>query len=230
MRYLVTDLESTGINIASTEVISGCLIVLNEELYEIDRLSFKCRVDHWLDRYDGSIEIHGMTKKKVMKFPDKRQELKRVFNFISKHFIESGEPLSFVCHAKCDGPDGAITHYDYALLKQEFLDQSIFDYYNFITFCPDRLIVSTHTLSKGLDVENRRLSTLCKYFNIELNHHNAESDAEACAELLRRLKDLNHDTSNSLTKETISRGDKRIVLKNSSKEDFGAREHNLSLI
>ena len=34
---------------------------------------------------------------------------------------------------------------------------------------------------------NHRLDTLCRYFDIELQHHQADSDAEACAQLLIRM-------------------------------------------
>ena len=34
---------------------------------------------------------------------------------------------------------------------------------------------------------NHRLDTLCRYFGIELQHHQADSDAEACAQLLIRV-------------------------------------------
>ena len=34
---------------------------------------------------------------------------------------------------------------------------------------------------------NHRLDTLCRYFGIELQHHQADSDAEACAQLLIRM-------------------------------------------
>lgn len=34
------------------------------------------------------------------------------------------------------------------------------------------------------DLENHKLSTLCKYLGLSLDHHNALSDSRACAELL----------------------------------------------
>jgi len=37
---------------------------------------------------------------------------------------------------------------------------------------------------EGIPVENHRLPTLCNYYGISLNHHNAASDSDACAEIL----------------------------------------------
>lgn len=36
-------------------------------------------------------------------------------------------------------------------------------------------------------LQNHRLNTLCDYYGIDLMHHRADSDALACAEILRRL-------------------------------------------
>lgn len=51
--------------------------------------------------------------------------------------------------------------------------------------------VDTVSISRALvkDTENHKLPTLCKRFNINLNHHNAESDSYACAKLLCCLVD-----------------------------------------
>lgn len=50
----------------------------------------------------------------------------------------------------------------------------------------------TLKLSKELipDIENYKLSTLAEKFDIELDHHNALSDAKACLELFNKLQSL----------------------------------------
>ncbi len=42
----------------------------------------------------------------------------------------------------------------------------------------------------GLPLPSKKLSCCCEYFAIPLNHHNACSDATACAELYLRLRGL----------------------------------------
>lgn len=37
---------------------------------------------------------------------------------------------------------------------------------------------------EGMEVENHKLPTLCDYYGIRLNHHNAASDSDACATIL----------------------------------------------
>ena len=40
-------------------------------------------------------------------------------------------------------------------------------------------------------LENHKLNTLCDYYGLELDHHRADSDALACAQILQRLNDPN---------------------------------------
>ena len=55
----------------------------------------------------------------------------------------------------------------------------------------------TVIMSRSLvsETENHRLNTLCDYFNIPLNHHRADSDSLAAAEILLRLFDIGLDVS-----------------------------------
>ncbi len=40
---------------------------------------------------------------------------------------------------------------------------------------------------------SKRLNSLCDYFSIELDHHNAESDTNACAQILLRYIEMGED-------------------------------------
>lgn len=53
----------------------------------------------------------------------------------------------------------------------------------------------TLRLAKGIlkDVENYKLNTLAKFFDIEFTHHNALSDAKACLQLYKNLINFNGD-------------------------------------
>ena len=43
------------------------------------------------------------------------------------------------------------------------------------------------------ELPSKRLNCLCDYFGIELDHHNAESDTSACAEILLRYINMGED-------------------------------------
>lgn len=49
----------------------------------------------------------------------------------------------------------------------------------------DTLQLARETLP---NIDNYKLNTLCEYFNIELNHHNALSNAKACLDLFHHLR------------------------------------------
>lgn len=43
---------------------------------------------------------------------------------------------------------------------------------------------------RSLPLPSKKLNLVCEYFGIALNHHNAASDAQACAEVYLRLRGL----------------------------------------
>ncbi len=57
-----------------------------------------------------------------------------------------------------------------------------------ITWCANVPYVCTCQISRRLlpQLPNHRLDTLCKYFHLNLHHHRADSDSQACAEILLR--------------------------------------------
>ena len=60
----------------------------------------------------------------------------------------------------------------------------------------------TLRLAQGIlkDVENYKLDTLAKFFDIDLIHHNALSDAKACLQLYKNLIDFKNNNDNILKK------------------------------
>lgn len=70
-------------------------------------------------------------------------------------------------------------HFDMSVLAK------CFNYYN-IGWHPFTYYACTCAMGRACypALSNHKLSTLCNYLGIELNHHNAASDSRACAELL----------------------------------------------
>lgn len=52
---------------------------------------------------------------------------------------------------------------------------------------------------------NRRLNTICDYLGIELDHHNAGSDSDACAEILQFYMDNEVDFSRYIKKYNFNK-------------------------
>lgn len=79
--------------------------------------------------------------------------------------------------------------FDLSVLRAT-LSSSVHDFPNLNYICTWRL---SQVLLKEL--ANHRLSTISKHFGIELNHHHALSDAEACAQLALILAKKNDEKS-----------------------------------
>ena len=76
---------------------------------------------------------------------------------------------------------------DFIVAHNSSFDRSVMkaccDYYGIKA--PEKDYKCTLQLSrKMLNLENNRLETVCEYYGIELNHHNALSDTLACAKIM----------------------------------------------
>lgn len=117
-----------------------------------------------------NVMIHGIKPADVKGAPTFDDIWERVESFTSKY------ELPIACHYS--GFDIRVTQ---ALLKyyeKQFSDIRFYD---------------TYTIARKLwpQLINHKLDTLAETFGIELNHHEASSDAEACAKIaLKQMKEL----------------------------------------
>ncbi len=76
-----------------------------------------------------------------------------------------------------------------ACIKQE-CERYNMDLPKFLNSKNSNMICDTLQLARETlpNIDNYKLNTLCEYFNIELNHHNALSNAKACLDLFHHLR------------------------------------------
>lgn len=108
--------------------------------------------------YPGNIAIHGITPRMVEREP----EFDRLWTELKPYF----EGRQIVAHN---------ASFDLSVLRALF-DHFGIPYPSLHYFCT---VMAAKRIIK--DSFNHKLSTLSQYFDIELNHHNAESDAIAAA-------------------------------------------------
>jgi len=165
------DLETTDKNPNTAEVLTGYFETFKgKEL--IDTLYVECKPQLYLEE---SFEIHKISRETAMSFPDKKIGMRQIYGHLLKY------PSTLICHANYTvfGVNG---YFDWQVLRNyaHFQNQSEWFYRVFM----DYKIESTHTIAKQkLKLDNYRLSTLAAYFGIELNHHDAKSDTEACRKI-----------------------------------------------
>jgi DNA polymerase-3 subunit epsilon len=134
------------------------------------------------DFFDSfNTSIHHITKKDVKNAPT----FEEAWPNIEKLYAENGLPIA--CHYA--GFDIRVTEALLYYIGNEFPEIRFYD---------------TCTISKKVwpELLNFKLNTICTHLNIELDHHNAESDAQACAQIA--LKHM----------EVLSLGDLSEVAKN----------------
>lgn len=157
MNFLAIDFET-----ANSERHSACSIglvrVVNNKI--VEKQSFLIRPPdsffHW-----ANIRVHGIRWEDVQKEPTFKQYWKKIkpfFNeidFISAHNAPFDRSVLWSC---CD-------YYD---IK-----------------CPEIDFKCTAQISKKMwGITPAKLPNVCEHFRIKLNHHEALSDAEACAKIM----------------------------------------------
>jgi len=186
MKILSCDLETTGFNPSQDDWITGSFGILDFETLEtIDEIELTSRPANWSE---DAFEIHKIRKAVAMNFPERKETLDRLMQFIPK------EPFYFLNHARPHHKGGAFYHFDFAFLKMDFFYNH--DRIEFYKYLKDDLVISTDTMAvdlrkKGFHIpKSTSLSSLSETFSIKLDHHNARSDRKAMEEILRRLREL----------------------------------------
>lgn len=203
-KIMVCDIESTHKIISCAEIITIAFIKTDLKLNVIERRSWKMAPSYWTDEHDkASIEAHKIPREIAMQFPDKKETLREIFRWFGN------DEYIFAGHFNRDN-FGMTVSYDYALLKQEFFDQSPEAYYRFCRMFPRQKICSTHSIALKaheiglitvpLEIKdgNKKasrdfgLKNICKVTGVHFDttqHHGAEYDTEKTFEILKFFAD-----------------------------------------
>lgn len=177
------DLETTGLDPMRNEILTVSLSVCDyktlEQIEEIE-LEFKpVNLKYWSEEAE---KVHGIKLQKALSFQDKRHSTNEMMRFFKRHQKEGVQPI--VSHAL--NYMGA--YFDQNFLMQHFFRTADEQLYQYRRICG--ISQSTIDFAKALGgFENYKLSTLCKFYNIPLNHHNSKSDREACQKLYKIFRE-----------------------------------------
>ncbi len=172
---IALDLETTGLSPISDKIIEIAAVKLTSD--------GRVKVFHEMINPEIPIpakttDIHGITDAMVLKSP--------VINKIMPIFLDFIGDYPVVAHnAQFDlGYMMTCMHE----LKSEFSQTSIYDSF--------KLAKSAYPKNASLRPDNFKLSTLAKFFNIDLTHHQALDDTIVCFKIFSRC--LNLITKNEL--------------------------------
>lgn len=173
----VIDIETTGLDYWRCEILTLSIGLYedNSSLIAEREFCFKPeRMKYWSDQAGA---VHKISKEKALTFPDKNDSWEDFFILLDWYIKE---PIHLVCHAKY-----ITSYFDRAFLDcQMDLMGRLFELRKYF-----KSTISTHTICQDLrtarvyNFEKLSLDYICTYFKINLDHHNAKSDREACAKI-----------------------------------------------
>ena len=169
MEFLTIDFE-----VASRYEYSPCSV----SIYEFTKTSYKKILSTLINpgdvTFDSKLtELHGITKDMVQDAPSIQEVLKDICNIIENKFIFAHN-AAYDIHKIIDG----CNYYNITIPNFKYADS---------------LMVAKRTW-QGLI--NYKLNTISEFLNIDLNHHNSDSDAIACGKII--LEALKFHTSNTI--------------------------------
>jgi len=175
------DIETTGLDIFRNDILSLSIIkcsVVSFSIINQIALKFRPNFSYWSDDAE---KIHGITKEQAF---NHGHTIDNLLEYLEPNKCEHGQIL-------CSHSLFRSYHFDQAFLLQYFTRQGVrFEFFKY--FLENRSTI-TYAKNTQLQVPNYKLNTLCDYFNIELKHHDSESDTFACYQIYKKLKGLNYE-------------------------------------
>lgn len=201
MNFVAIDFETANKNMTSACSV-GIAIVKNNQITDIKEWYIKPTPFHF-DYYNT--KVHGITGEDVKNSPTFKELWNEIYSYIQDNTL--------VAH---NAP------FDMSVLKHlvEFydLDAPCYEY-----FCSCEL--SRNVWS---EFENHKLGTVCKNLDINLNHHNAASDAAGCAQIVLTAYDALTSFNKELDEKITFCNIKNIEYSNyvKPKSNFSSRTKN----
>lgn len=159
MKYVAIDFETANSKRSSVCEI-GIAVVENAQVIKSFSLLVKPQ-DNYFHSFNSY--LHGIDARKVVNEP----EFDVIWEQIKHYFINR----KMIAHNAA---------FDFSVLR------SVLDLYGIEH--PELEYSCTYQISrKALDLFSYKLNSVCDYLNIDLEHHQAKSDAKACAEIAINL-------------------------------------------
>ena len=183
MKLLYLDTETTGLTDNSAIVqIAGAIEIDNEV---VEWFNIRCKPHKGADVSESALKTIGFTIEELSQEQEPEEALKELEEIFSKYVdrYNKNDKLIMICH---NFPfDFRMLYNFYNRLNNRFMG-------SFIDF---KLNVCTLNLVKSLQVmgvlpilENNRLETWCKHFNVSLeNAHDALEDIRATREVYKNI-------------------------------------------
>lgn len=175
------DVETTGTDPKVNEIIqlSG-MIEVNGKIKE--RFNFLLQPTDWDNIVPEALEVTGISKKDLKKFPKPKEAYEKLLKLLGKHCDKYDRNDKFYFA-------GYNIKFDIDFLYNFFLrqdDKYFGSWFNWRAVDPLAILYYMDYMGM-IKLENYKLGTACEHFGIEINAHDAESDIMATRKLLDRI-------------------------------------------
>lgn len=173
---MICDCETTGFSDKMHDMISFSGMITDFNLDIKDKITFYSRPkkERWTE---AAAKIHGFSLEEALKFPDPRKSAIELLHFLKPFKTEDNKPILFVSHDT--------SGFDYRFLKSFFNNTMLIE--SFWKVFKDDYRLSTINMGRSFGVDDNKLDVWAKKLNIKLDHHNAESDRDACFSVFKHI-------------------------------------------
>ncbi len=167
--YVSIDLETTGLNPKEDAILEiGAVKVRNKQITD----TFHVLLNPQREISEHVTELTGICNKDVKGMPTFREIQSDLLRFLENDVLLGHHVI-----------------FDYSFLKRAFVNNGEIRNKEMDTF--ERKGIDTLKIAKQkiTEIESRSLTSLCKYYQIELNAHRALNDAMATSDLYLKMAD-----------------------------------------
>ena len=179
MKILYFDTETTGTDPDKNEIIQFAAIVeVNGEV--VDEIDLRCQPTDWSSVSAEALQVTGLTVDELKGFDNPLCMALKLEAFFDRHIDKFDKSDKFY-------PAGHNVTFDLNFLqsfwKKHISPYGVGSYQNWRAL-DTRILANFLLYDKGLAISDAKLSTLCEYFNIELDAYDALNDIRATRALM----------------------------------------------
>lgn len=173
---MVCDSETTGFSDKMHEMISFSASIHDHTLDKKEEITVyaRCKKDSWTQK---ASEIHGFTLEQALAFPHPRKTAIELLHFLKPFKADDNKPILFVSHDT--------SGFDRRFLKAFFMRQLLIESYWKVF--KDEYTLSTINMGRKMGIKENGLDVWAERLELELDHHEVESDRVACFDIFKYL-------------------------------------------
>jgi DNA polymerase-3 subunit epsilon len=184
MKFLFCDTETSGLDpvINAPIQISGIIDIDGIVQEEFD-FYVKPFPNKKIDDY--ALKVNNLTKEKIETFEEPRVVYNKILSIFDKYVDKYNKQDKFFIV-------GQNISFDYSMLDQFFKDNGNKYFYSYVDYHKiDLIAISTlMKLAGKIQIDNLKLETCAKAFNIEFGAHNSMEDIRVTRELFYKYLDI----------------------------------------